>query len=365
MVESEKELERREKVFRVLDDLQSKGERINADKVARLAQMGKQTILPHYNEWRFLDEADRDSDDELPADLVRVLKRGLIQWKHEIAAEQRAFQEQANQEIDELQAMNRQLSDERLSIKEHNEQLETEKSTLLKQHEEASSTIIDLEQQLIATKEKLNAETEKSATLSRQMEEIKQEHINALQSQERQLDTKHDAQINHWMKVVDDERRLRADTERQLKQEKDNLFKLEKERNDLSLRLESKSHAHLEACEERNQLKTQNQALAHTEQLVNSVLQLTGSNESELLSVITQLKEQAQQLGHLNTQLSNAQSQIKQLNNKLNASEASIANIHRLEMALEKERGFSEALKLSLTQKTAADNSKTNNAENA
>ena len=126
MSETNKDLQRRELVFRVLDDLKQSGERINADKVARLAQMGKQTVLPYYNEWRFLDDSEKEVDTDLPADLVRVLKRGLVQWKHEATEEQRILQEEANQEIDNLQEMNRQLSEERLNFKEQNEHLTDE-----------------------------------------------------------------------------------------------------------------------------------------------------------------------------------------------------------------------------------------------
>ena len=37
--------QRKQHVFAILDQLKEQGERINADKVAKLAKMGKQTIL--------------------------------------------------------------------------------------------------------------------------------------------------------------------------------------------------------------------------------------------------------------------------------------------------------------------------------
>ena len=86
-----------------------------------------------------------------------------------------------------------------------------------------------MEKQQIALTEKLNNEAHKSEALAEQIEQAKKDHAEALKAQERQLDNKHDAQMNHWMKVVDDERRLRADIELQLKQEKENQYKLEKE----------------------------------------------------------------------------------------------------------------------------------------
>lgn len=350
MAETDKELQRRELVFRVLDDLKAKGERINADKVARLAQMGKQTVLPHYNEWRFLDDAEKDSDAELPTDLVRVLKRGLVQWKHEVTEEQRDFQEQANKEIDELQEMNRSLTEERLALKEQLEQLSADHERLQEKMESLQSRNIDCEKKLAASQERAQSEAQKVSELQEQITTIRQEHTEALKAQERQLDTKHDAQMNHWMKVVDDERRLRADIEQQLKQEKDNQYKLEKERNEIQYRLESKSRAHLEACEERNQLRQQNNELSSCRHLLESVQQLTNTSEDSILTEITALKETSMTSHRMEEELSSASEKIQQLQIKLEQSEKTASHLHELEKELEKERGFSEALKLSLRQ---------------
>ena len=353
MSETNKDLQRRELVFRVLDDLKQSGERINADKVARLAQMGKQTVLPYYNEWRFLDDSEKEVDTELPADLVRVLKRGLVQWKHEATEEQRSLQEEANQEIDNLQEMNRQLSEERLNFKEQSERLAEEQQKLQETIAQLQAENMTLEKQQVALQEKLNNEIQKAESLTEQVEQTKKDHTNALKAQERQLDTKHDAQMNHWMKVVDDERRLRADIELQLKQEKENQFKLEKERNEIQYRLESKSRAHLEACEERNHLRQHNNELAAYKHLLESVQQLINSNEEKLISDITQLKEISASSEQLESQLSSASLQVQQLQEKLEQSEQVVSRMHQLEKELEKERGFSEALKLTLSQQTS------------
>ncbi|UYM15849.1 DNA-binding protein [Endozoicomonas euniceicola] len=353
MSETNKDLQRRELVFRVLDDLKQSGERINADKVARLAQMGKQTVLPYYNEWRFLDDSEKEVDTELPADLVRVLKRGLVQWKHEATEEQRSLQEEANQEIDNLQEMNRQLSEERLNFKEQSERLAEEQQKLQETIAQLQAENTTLEKQQVALQEKLNNEIQKAESLTEQIEQTKKDHANALKAQERQLDTKHDAQMNHWMKVVDDERRLRADIELQLKQEKESQFKLEKERNEIQYRLESKSRAHLEACEERNHLRQHNNELAAYKHLLESVQQLINSNEEELISDITQLKDISASSERLDSQLSSASLQVQQLQEKLEQSEQLAIRMHQLEKELEKERGFSEALKLTLSQQTS------------
>lgn len=122
MNETGQDLQRRELVFRVLDELKEGGERINADKVARLAKMGKQTVLPYYREWRFLDDVDREQQEELPEELVRVLKRGIAKWKHSLAEQGQAFEEKANTEIDELKQIVQQLSDSQAELEKENQE---------------------------------------------------------------------------------------------------------------------------------------------------------------------------------------------------------------------------------------------------
>ena len=350
MAETDKDLQRREVIFRVLDDLQGKGERINADKVARLAQMGKQTVLPYYNEWRFLDDAEKDIDTELPADLVRVLKRGLVQWKHDLGEQQRDFEETANKEIDELQEMVRQLSEERLNLKEKLNQAEFQLESVNEQVEALGSALTEQEKSNLVIGEQLKAESEKIQSLQEQLESVRQEHAESLKAQERQLDTKYDSQINHWMKVVDDERRLRTDIEQQLKREKEQQYQVEKEKNDMQYRLESKSRAHLEACEERNQLRHQNNELTGYRHLLESVMQQTGSTRENLLSDISHLQDSSQQAQNLAKSVEQAQGQLAQQQKKTKSLEHDCARLHELEKELEKERGFSEALKMSLNQ---------------
>ena len=350
MSETQKDLQRREVIFRVLDDLQSKGERINADKVARLAQMGKQTVLPYYKEWRFLDEADRDGDTELPADLVRVLKRGLVQWKHELAEEQRIFEESANREIDDLQEMVRQLSEERINLKQ---QLNDTQEHLSQKDEALKSLqdrLTEQEKQCLIIQEQLSAENNKTESLQEQLTSIRHEHTEALKTQERQFDTKHDAQINHWMKVVDDERRLRGDIEQQLKQVTEQQFQLEKERNDIQYRLESKSRAHLEACEERKKLRQQNNELANYRHLIESVIQQVGSSQEQLLSDVSHLHQTSLQADKLAEEVERYREERNKQQQTIETLEHGNIRVHELEKELEKERGFTEALKLSLDQ---------------
>ena len=111
MNDSNQNEQRKKLVFGVLEELQEKGERINADKVARMAKMGKQTILPYYNEWRFTSELEKDLQEEVPEELIRALKRGIAQWKHDLSSSTRENEEAANTEIDQLKQSVQQLLD--------------------------------------------------------------------------------------------------------------------------------------------------------------------------------------------------------------------------------------------------------------
>ena len=350
MVDTDKDLQRRELVFRVLDDLKARGERVNADKVARLAKMGKQTVLPHYNEWRFLDDAEREVDEELPADLVRVLKRGLIQWKHETAESQRNFEEQANDEIDELQQTLHQLTEERINLKKQLTEV-TEKNALLQQNlDEALAVQASQDKQLVASTTQLDSELDKVTGLQAQLELCKKEHKDALLSQEKQLDAQHHSQINHWMKIVDDERRLRADLEQQVQKLNDAHLKLEKERSETQLRLESKSKAHLEACEERNSLRQQFQEEAQTRKAIQELELLMKQPADRLVAAFQELLERTQEASITSQRLTLEASRNSTLEKQLNDSLEKNRAATELELQLEKQKGYSQALEVSLNQ---------------
>ncbi|MGI9276564.1 MAG: hypothetical protein ACR2PT_17190 [Endozoicomonas sp.] len=349
-MDTDKDLQRRELVFRVLDDLKSRGERINADKVARLAKMGKQTVLPHYNEWRFLDDAEREVDEDLPADLVRVLKRGLVQWKHQIAESQRSFEEQANNEIDELQMTVQQLTEERIQLaKELSEQKE-HNSQLQQQLDESLQTSAEQEKQLVAVTTELKSETNKTDNLLTQLEIIKKDHKDALLAQEKQLDTQHHSQISHWMKVVDDERRLRADLEQQLKTTKESQLNTEKERNNIENRLESKSKAHLEACEERNVFRKQLKEQEPVWKVAHELELLTKLPAENLVSEFHRLTDARQEVTLLSGQLDQATVRGNDLQKQLAEAKEKLGAMSDIAMELEKQKGYSQALEVSLKQ---------------
>ena len=352
-MDTDRDLQRRELVFRVLDDLQGRGERINADKVARLAKMGKQTVLPHYNEWRFLDDAEKEVDEELPADLVRVLKRGLVQWKHQVAESQRSFEEQANNEIDELQLTVQQLTEERMQLSRELAEAKENNSVIQQKLDESLATEAEQEKQLVGITSELKSESGKVSDLQAQLEVSKKEHKDALLAQEKQLDAQHHAQISHWMKVVDDERRLRADLEHQLKASQESQLSLEKDRNNIENRLESKSKAHLEACDERNELKKQLKELEQVKKVVQELELLTKTPVDSLVSHFHSLSEAKQESAFTSRQLEQETARNSDLEKQLAEAQEKLRSMTGLAMELEKQKGYSQALEISLNQVNA------------
>ncbi|KEQ15088.1 DNA-binding protein [Endozoicomonas numazuensis] len=348
--ENQKDIQRRELIFRVLDDLKTKGERINADKLARIAKMGKQTVLPHYNEWRFLDDAEREVDEELPVDLVRVLKRSLIQWKHDATTSLRDFEDQANQEIDELQQVVQQLTEERVSLKQQWELLESENQSLKELNEKLNQQQSEDAKCLVQLKEQLNAEIEKNKKLEETLTSSKEEHTQALASLEIKLDHQYQGQINHWIKTVDSERRLRTDIESKLQKQKESELAAQKAHNEIQYRLEAKSKAHLDACEERNHYKTAAQALEPQVQIINELALLLNQPTEALCNTVRQLLNTEQKARHDQDIVKESkkvqaalENKNRELNEELNSAKALEREVGRL-------KGYNDALKLTIEQ---------------
>lgn len=349
--ENQKDIQRRELVFRVLDDLKTRGERINADKLARIAKMGKQTVLPYYNEWRFLDDAQREIDDELPADLVRVLKRSLIQWKHDATASQRDFEDQANQEIDELQQVVQKLTEEGMNLKQQLEQLTDENKVLRESGERLNQQQSEHEKSIIQLNEQLNTEIEKNKKHEAVIASSKEEHTQALASLETKLDSQYQAQINHWIKTVDSERRLRVDIESKLVKQKESGLAAEKAHNEIQYRLEAKSKAHLEACEERNQYKAIVKESKPQLQVIKEITLLLNLPAEALSSAVRQLLDAEQKARNDQDAIKECRKQQAALELKNLSLQKELDSTKALEHEVARLKGYNDALKLTIEQK--------------
>ena len=347
---SEQDCQKRQHVFRILDRLKEGGERINADKVARLAKMGKQTVLPYYNEWRHLVFVESEQELELPEDLVRDLKRGIASWKHHLSREQQLFEESANQEIDELkESLGQQL--------DKIEQLTLTKDELQAHNQELTSEFDILEQALAQKGEELRDLQSTLSSLQREMEYLKSQaeeqkvlQQQALNTLEKQLDQRHQEQLNHWLGVVDDERRLKQVLEKKIEKLIDHQQELKKENLELHNRLESKSKAYIRACEERAVLAGEQEKTRSSVDLVGQLLILLDCKQDELLRLVRHLQTESGKLSASEQRCHTLQAGNVQLTKQLAQSQERISLLATVELELERTRGAAEAFEKALSK---------------
>ena len=348
MSETGQDLQRRELVFRVLDELKEGGERINADKVARLAKMGKQTVLPYYREWRFLDDVDREQQEELPEELLKVLKRGIAKWKHSLAEQAQAFEESANTEIDELKQTVQQLSNTQAELASESQKKASALSIAEEKLETMQNELNDRNEKIAGLTTALEAARDKQEDLQEQLKNQKQDFIEQTKALEARLDQRHQEQINHWMKVVDDERRQKTETEKRFHQQKELSLTKEKEANELGLRLDNKTRAYMDACEERNRLRKDQQALQKSREIMNQSLLLLDCCETELTNRLRATINQQHQIEMAEQKRALAEQQTEELRNKLHNQESRLSQQNSLERELEKAKGYIQALEKSI-----------------
>jgi|GEM_PF-4264127 len=350
---SEQDFQRRQRIFSILDQLKESGERINADKVARLAKMGKQTVLPYYNEWRHLGFVGDEQALELPEDLVRDLKRGIANWKHELSQEQQLFEEAANQEIDELKEDMRQLLDKNEQLIATNTELQAQNQALASEVDttkhmlaEKSQALKDME----STLHSLHRENEQLQTLAEEQKAMQQQ---ALATLEKQMDQRHQEQLNHWLSVVDDERRLKQTLEKKVDKLNDQQQALKKENLELHNRLESKSKAYIRACEERVALVDEQEKAQAVLQLTNQMMVLLDCNQDELLRSVRNLQAECRKSLISEQRCNTLQSANEQLEQQLAQSQARVRQLAGVELELERARGAAEAFEKALPKQAS------------
>ena len=338
-------------VFTILDELRAKGERINADKVARIGKMGKQTVLPYYNEWRFLGDLAKGEEIELPEELVRNLKRDIVKWKYQLSESQRSAEETANKEIDELKQSLQQLLDKNAALEKSNEQL----SEQLSQAASELATTLESKQQdhlkIAAIEEKLVAKDANIEQLKNLLAEQKQEHTDAMSTLEQQLDRRYQEQINHWMGVVDEERRSRHTLEKQIAADSDKIQTMNKSHLEVENRLEYKSRAHLKACEDKKALEDQISDLRDAAGISDKLTVILDCSSLDILPKVRDLLGNDKAHSGLQTKLDETQRTNATLQAQLTASKQQLHEFTRLELELERAKGVAEALEKALTAK--------------
>ena len=347
---SEQDYQKRQHVFRILDQLKDSGERINADKVARLAKMGKQTVLPYYNQWRHQVFIESEQELDLPEDLVRDLKRGIANWKHHLSREQQLFEESANQEIDDLkeslgQQFNKieQLTLTSGELQAHNQELTSELDILGQALAQKSEELRDVQNALSSSHREMEY-------LKSQAEEQKVLQQQALSTLEKQLDQRHQEQLNHWLSVVDDERRLKQMLEKKTEKLIDHQQELKKENLELHNRLESKSKAYIRTCEERAVLAGEQEKTRASVELIGQLLVLLDCKQDELLRLVRHLLAESGKLSSSEQHCHALQAGNEQLTRQLAQSQERINLLATVELELERTRGAAEAFEKALSK---------------
>ena len=99
----QKEQQKKDVIFAVIAELKSQGLRINADLIAKKANMGKQTILPYYNEWRFLQKMGQYQQEDLPEELVTTIKQQMGKWKYKYELKHLDYEDSLKQDINQIE----------------------------------------------------------------------------------------------------------------------------------------------------------------------------------------------------------------------------------------------------------------------
>ena len=347
-MEKSKDQQKKALVFEILDEMKKSGERINADKVAKQAQMGKQTILPYYNEWRFLSDAQKQDGGELPADLVRSLQRIMIQWKNEMADELTHYKKESEQAAERLEETIRAIRDENDRIKQQSSELAHDNERLTEALRESRRALSDNEQEIKESRLRLESREEVIAGMKERESQMKDEQIAALQVQEEKLDQQHKQQIDHWMKVLDEERQQKQQALRECQSLQTELLARDKEKGSLENQLEQKSQAYIAACEERNDLR---KALKNNKpelEVFGRVKLLVAAEGDTLVDRVRAILLTEQQYEKTVENVAKKDQELKQVKKKLALASEHEQSIQSLKMELEKSKGYAMALEKSL-----------------
>ncbi|MTI13328.1 coiled-coil domain-containing protein [Sansalvadorimonas verongulae] len=242
--------QRRTLIFSVLDDMKSAGEKVTAQKLATQAKMGKQTVLPYYREWQELEILGEDDGIELSGDLVRVLKREIGKEKFRQGEQARIIQDQLDEERDHYAA---QSEIWRQQLDELKSQLESE--TQAKQHLEEQCEVLqkqnrEWEQKLTSISERFEHQSQQLQQLEEKLTQEAKRSEQALAEQERRLDESHTKIIDHWLKVIDEERREKARLLKASEKDSAALATAEKEKVQLESLLANRGRAYDLALED-------------------------------------------------------------------------------------------------------------------
>lgn len=323
---------RRTKVFDALDAMKEAGEKITAQKLAAVVNMGKQTVLPLYREWQELEILGDSEGIELSEELIRALKRELardklrqstqlLELEERVEDQRQTFTETIGQLEQEIKA----LVDQIKSLKALNQSLSSEKLLLQKDNAEQLSQIKDLASQLSLSQKQLETAENRLAASEKSKER-------ALQDQEKRLDDANQKLLNHWLSVVDNERREKERLNKQFEREREKQAKTERELADTRLDVNRLDSA-LEKAQEASAELLQRMKLFEQQVTVTEAIALMLDQPKDLVASIKNLQNEAKSLGFYATKNQELEQSLQVVDKKLEAFE----ELQKSNVALEKE----------------------------
>ena len=342
---------RRTKVFSALDAMKEAGEKITAQKLAAAVNMGKQTVLPLYREWQELEVLGDSEGVELSSELMRALKRELARDKFRQSAQLLELEEgmedqrQAfNETISQLQQEIQTLADQVKTFEQRNLTLSQEKELLEKTNSEQLSRVKKLESQLGFSEKQLE-------TLERKLQASEDSKERALQEQEKRLDEASQKLLNHWLSVVDSERREKERLNKQLEREKEKSAKVERElaetRQDVNRLDASLDKTHEENAKLYEQIKGLEQKAT-----VSETIFLMLGKPDDLIASIKNLQGNAAELNTFAEKNRELERSLQIINKKLDAYEQLQKSNIELEKEVIKLQAYTDGLKEATTAST-------------
>ncbi len=335
---------RRTKVFSALDAMKEAGEKITAQKLAAAVNMGKQTVLPLYREWQELEVLGDSEGVELSSELTRALKRELARDKFRQSSrlleleegmedQHQAFTETISQLQQEIQT----LADQGKTFEQRNLTLNQEKELLEKANSVQLSRVKELESQLSFSEKQLE-------TVESKLQTSEDSKERALQEQEKRLDEAGQKLLNHWLSVVDSERREKERLNKQLEREKEKIVKVERElaetRQDVNRLDTMLDKTHEENAELNEQIRELKQKAT-----VSETISLMLGKPEDLLASVKKLQENASELNKCAEKNHELERSLQIINKKLDAYEQLQKSNIELEKEVIKLQAYTDGLK--------------------
>ncbi len=353
-MENDKDIQKKTYIFRILDELKERGEKINADKLAKLAQMGKQTVLPYYNQWRFLDKAQQQGNDELPQELVINLRRLLIQWKSDISKELIDVRSQAANEQSLLEETVQKLTEEKTAAEQQNQQLQDSNDVFDASLREKNKLIQQLEQNISNLTHEKSHQSQQIQDLQTAAEILKTEHTEVLLAQEVKLDQQYSRQIDHWITLLDEERAQKQALQKELQSLHTQLLSVEKEKNVMEHKITLKAQALEEANNAASTLQEEIDRIKPELVAFSQVKELLQVSAKDVISTLSAGIEQIKELSVVQQQLENNRQCMEKLEASLSEKDKKISESQNesqiVALELEKSRGYALAMEKALAQ---------------